>query len=469
LQDTVRVGHNHSHSLPQRHAQALQEALPPISEVAGDADTTPAASDGDFFVSKAVIPFDEEISFIRFLLLRNPRTTTPTPMGQGAMPSSLLVAVQTDGIVQLFAPSGELALTFSADHEFPITQLTVSPLHDEYVIATGDAAGFIRVHKVNARHRRMAKEKKTPRKKQQVIEDKISPYIGSQMNVTAQFNRQIKMPRYRNSTERPRMTALALASQQGTKYFVVGDADGKVTIFTRNGTLHARLDTGANSSVLSFSVHLSNILFRAGDVWGFVDLERLQAIRVTCPRFDGKVTAAILDTQQSSRVIAADEEGSVWVFNIKNRRVCKIEHRFARGAVRPPMELASVRGYALALEHGRGARGLESILALNMSHVGKKRDDPARAISAVVWRRWCQPVKSWAVHRRYQQGDLLAFLSEDGHEIEIAELLMQTYTPPAGDTFGNFKLPVFAVAIVLVLGYQYVKQQGAFDPGLAEA
>jgi len=55
---------------------------------------------------------------------------------------------------------------------------------------------------------------------------------------------------------------------------------------------------------------------------------------------------------------------------------------------------------------------------------------------------------------------LLAFLSEDGKEIEIAELLMTVYQAPAQDNFSNFKLPVIAVAVVLVLGYQYMKNKG---------
>merc|ERR1711972_267862 len=61
---------------------------------------------------------------------------------------------------------------------------------------------------------------------------------------------------------------------------------------------------------------------------------------------------------------------------------------------------------------------------------------------------------------RAKEGDLLAFLSEDGREIEIMELIMHVYNPPQQDSFGNFKMPVIAVAIVLVLGYQYMKQKG---------
>merc|ERR550532_2218055 len=101
-----------------------------------------------------------------------------------------------------------------------------------------------------------------------------------------------------------------------------------------------------------------------------------------------------------------------------------------------------------------------------MSLAGKRFErSSAQQPSPVVWRRPRGPVKAWAVQKRVQQGDLIACLSEDGHEIEIMELLMQVYTAPAGDTFGNFKLPVIAVAIVLVLGYQYVKQKGKLGGG----
>merc|ERR1719480_757231 len=97
-----------------------------------------------------------------------------------------------------------------------------------------------------------------------------------------------------------------------------------------------------------------------------------------------------------------------------------------------------------------------------MSFVDKKRTDGQ---GSLVWRADRPPAKDWAVFKRYQQGDLLAVLSEDGREVEIIELLMQVYTAPVADSFGNFKLPVIAVAIVLVLGYQYMKQKGRFSGG----
>merc|ERR1719326_1497850 len=87
------------------------------------------------------------------------------------------------------------------------------------------------------------------------------------------------------------------------------------------------------------------------------------------------------------------------------------------------------------------------------------------APSAVVWRKGRPPVKDWSIHKRTQAGDLLAFLSEDGREIEIMELLMTVYQAPSQDSFGNFKMPVIAVAVLLVLGYQYMKNKGGGGKG----
>merc|ERR1719301_80096 len=85
---------------------------------------------------------------------------------------------------------------------------------------------------------------------------------------------------------------------------------------------------------------------------------------------------------------------------------------------------------------------------------------PGVGTSAIVWKQNMGAVKAWHIYKRYQQGDLLAFLSSDGSTISISEVLMSTYTPPAADSFENFKLPVIAVAVILVLGYQYMKQKG---------
>merc|ERR1719215_1580433 len=136
--------------------------------------------------------------------------------------------------------------------------------------------------------------------------------------------------------------------------------------------------------------------------------------------------------------------------------------KFNKGATRAPVELASVRGFVLGLERGQAPGDGAAVVALNMSAASKNQK---KGQSPVVWRKERGATRSWAVHKRYQQGDLIACLSEDGHEIEVMELLMQVYIAPKEDSFGNFKMPVIAVAIVLVLGYQYFKQKGKFGGG----
>merc|ERR1712159_848565 len=101
----------------------------------------------------------------------------------------------------------------------------------------------------------------------------------------------------------------------------------------------------------------------------------------------------------------------------------------------------------------------------NMSHGGRRKETLTSAPSALAWRRGRQAVKSWSVHKRYQAGDLIAFLSEDGKEIEVMELLMHVYQAPSTDSFSNFKFPLIGVAIFLVLGYQYMKNKGGGKGG----
>lgn len=379
------------------------------------------------------------------------------------MPASLLVVAGVDGNVWLFTPLGEMVLTFSAGHERPVTHLATSPSQDEYMIATSDDSGVIRVHKIGVRQRRLSRDERLYRRSS--TEEKMSQYMGSQVNVTMQFQKQIRMPKSKQTGAVPQLTALLLASQQGTKYFVTGDRDGSVHVFTKNGTLRARINVSAGASVDSLTAHVGSILFRVGGEFGFLDLDKLEVKYMDCPRFDRHVTAVMLDSQQTSRVIVADTDGTVWVLNARDRGFCRVDHRFQRGVTRGQVVLASVRGFALGLEHtSRGS----TVVALNMSHIGKRKYELREAPSPVVWRHHRPRTKDWAVHKRYQQGDLLAFLSEDGLDIEIFELLMQVYIPPGEDSFSNFKLPVIAVAVILVLGYQYTRQKGMFGAAMEQ-
>merc|ERR1711879_513743 len=110
------------------------------------------------------------------------------------------------------------------------------------------------------------------------------------------------------------------------------------------------------------------------------------------------------------------------VLNAKSRTHCRVEHRFPRGISGTPVQLASVPGFLLAMETGKHNQK-PAMVALNMSVVRFKRDSHnLERPPAVVWRSLEKPVKAWSVVARKHQGGLLAFLSQDGHELEIKDL-----------------------------------------------
>lgn len=470
LQANVDSGFNIT--LPESHVRALTEKFPLMSEVVLEDKRAPSGSADDYLVAKKTVRQDSPMLSVHFLGLKSPRapgSSSPSPAPSIPTPTALLVANREDGHVVIFSPTGELLTTFDAGHAGQAFQhLAVSQSPDNYFVATGDAAGEIRVHRISVRQRRLSEDEKKERRKS--TDAKLSQHYGPQLNVTVQSVEEMQLPTGSNG-EPPRLTALAVAS---SKHLVAGDGEGKVSFFTRNGTFRGSVDaTTTPGGVEGLHAHPGAMLFRAGAEWGFVNAESLEITHVDCPQFEGsRIVAAAVDAQQSTRVLVADDEGTIWVLNLKDKRTCKVDHRFPGGAAPSIIELGSVRGFALGLETASSEASSPSgaaIFALNMTHVGKRSHDLLRAgepTSPVVWRKERGVVRDWSVFKRHQQGDLLAFLSEDGHEIEIMELLMQVYAPPpTTDSFGNFQFPVIATAIVLVLGYQYFKQKGKFEGG----
>merc|ERR1719247_2592409 len=109
----------------------------------------------------------------------------------------------------------------------------------------------------------------------------------------------------------------------GAKYFVSGDADGKVNVFTKNGTFMLGLDASTTSGipVEGLYSHLGNLIFRTGGgEWGYVDIAKRQVRPIDCPGFGGRVSAVAIDAQQAQRILVADEEGTVWVLHIKEKK-----------------------------------------------------------------------------------------------------------------------------------------------------
>lgn len=462
LEEMRSVISNPTIEVPKAQVKALHRGTPEVSHIAFDRDNLPSSSAEDYLISKMIIQEPEPIAFMKLLPLRNPRTLSQTASTQTTLPSALIVAVQTNGTVKLYTPAGELVANFSTAHKFPIAHMAVSPSHDEYYIATVCTNNVVRVHTVKVRNPRLAHNDKKKRRKP--LATKTSQYLDLIPNVTVEFQKAFAYQKDRDGN-RPRITSMITAAQRGTKYFLAGDAEGKVSLFTRNGTFLKRINVTKNAGgVEGLSMHTGSVVFRAGRDWGYIDLEKEETQRVTCPRKfrPTQIESAVVDTQKNERAIVTDENGTVWVLSRKMRHECKVEHRFPRSATQGPVSLASVRGFALVLEHSTPERNYSTMTALNMSALGSERPPKGQPWpSPVVWRHMRAPVREWSVYKRYQQGDLLAVLSEDGLTIEVLELLMTPIVPPEADWLGNFKLPVIAVAIVIGVGYQYWRQTDA--------
>lgn len=454
---------------PEAVTRALRAELPLVSEVSmADPRLMPVAAAEDFLTSKARIRFEKPAALIRFLPVRVSLTFSAkeAPL---APPPCLLVVAHPDGDVQFIAPSGELLLLYSTGHHRPITTLAVSPswAQGDTLVATGDTSGAVRIHRVFVKQQRISRIRSEDTASLDNDSALLGASIGSSVNVTVVFQRQLE-PLGDVDGEAPRMTALAMASQQGSKYFVVGDAEGKVSVFSLDGSFRSRLDATVTpgAAIDSFYVHMSQLIFTAGSEWGYIDLEALSVKHVECPDFDaGRIAAAVIDSRFASRVVVADDEGDIWVLTVRKPRTCRVDHRFPKGLARSTVELASIRGFLLMLERvenstdGRGA----VLTALNMSHVGKQELDLPWSASPVVWRITRPAVRSWTTFRHRQEqplGDVVALMSADGMDVEIFDLFMQIYTPPPEPPLylnSWVMIPTVVSVVIAAVSWHYVK------------
>ena len=275
--------------LTAAQVQALTERLPLLSEVASQGEREPIAAAEDFLVTKAALPLIEPVVHVEWLVLRNPRPSTSSSSAsstsQSQTPTCILAAAQADGKIHLFSPSGELVFSFNTGHEQPITHMATSPTHEEHLIATGDSGGAIRLHRVSVRQRRVSKEEKAARSNSS---DKISQYLGPQLNVTVQMHKQFQLPA---RDDLPTLTALAIANHKSSREIVAGDSTGRISVFAKNGTLKGHVDATAmeGPGVEGLHSYHSQVLFRAGMEWGYVSLDKVGGVdvkHIDCPNFE---------------------------------------------------------------------------------------------------------------------------------------------------------------------------------------
>lgn len=448
-------------------SRTLLKEFPLLSELAHERAVLPSAASEDYLTATASIQLDSPANLIKFLPLRFAHQSTY------ALPLSILVVAQNNGTVNLLTPSGRHVTSFEAGHDMPVSLLAVSPSWSkgDMLIATGDEGGIIRIHKILARERpgKMVHPDAEP----SVSVENDTAYFGVTVDwalISATFfDKQLEVyPQAGSAGERtPKLTALTMASQRGSKFFVAGDADGKITIFSIDGAFRSRLDVTSTSGagIDGFYVHLNQLLFRAGSEFGYVELEEGVVKHVECPDFDGeRITAIAIDSLQNARVFVADQEGTVWVFIVRRARQCRVQYKFPRGVAKAPIDIASVRGHVLLMERFGTTNARSKMVLLNMSIASQQYNENKRQPSPVVWNRNVGLARSWAVHRNRGKptdlGDLIAYLTDDGMKIVVFELLMNLdIEPPAESIFMNSWLVIPTIVITVLSGgcWHYLK------------
>mmetsp|Transcript_118604 Transcript_118604/g.253184 ORF Transcript_118604/g.253184 Transcript_118604/m.253184 type:complete len:661 (-) Transcript_118604:113-2095(-) len=462
LESALRVG---GPNLPpmERRALGLLEETPLMSMAASDGEGMPTAASEDFLLSKAKISLPRAASLVKFLPLRDPHlmsqtgdTMRPPPNANVVFPTELLVVVQVNGTVQLFTTTGRSVLTFSAGHTRPIGHLAVSTAQLDYLIATSDTGGVIRVHRVKVRDQPLRRRKRFD---DEILDpaddDSLSRFTAMPIMATVQLQRQVEIPAG-DGGGIPEITSLALVPEESAKHVVVGDAEGKISVFGKHGAFQGKLEATAipGHGVRNLHVRDGQVLFSAGIEWGYIHPEEMTVSHVECPEFEGSAVAVVIDPAATSRVYVADEGGSVWIFKIRNKRFCQVDRHFPSGVLRGPNHLASFQGFAFVLETGKG--GAMSVALLNASYMeGRRMPDPSSSASMLVWRReHAAAVRAWAVlgRRSFYGTDLIALVSGDGLQVEVFEHLLGPRPPEPVDYWWYFKVGSLITLVVVAIG-----------------
>lgn len=443
LRSTLNSGHNVS--VPNAYLEELKTKFSRLEHHVEPEDQAPTSSYSDFLTSRTIFQPGEPLTLIQFLAIK-PSSAT--------IPSELLVAVSGSDI-SLFTVGGEEVMApFNSGHASPIQYLSVA---DDNFIVTADSEGKIRVHKLRVQAMKMTKEDKKSRKLS--AEEKISQHLGQLINVTIKFGQQMQMP------SGPKITCMVTVSQGSNKFFVVGDNEGKINVFAKNGTLtgsvHATNHPDGIQGVSS-QVGSSFVMYRAGTEFGFVNPGKASVVYTRCPEITKPISSAISDVSQASKALISEENGSVWVVNVKDKKACVVERSFLKGMMARPLQLVSLKGFVLMMESPGG--NSTSFMALNLS----TQPSYAQATmgSHVAWRKALGPIKAWSRVAK-APGDLVALLSADGTTIEVIQIIMAATSARGGggglggddddDLFGGMKHWLILAAIVLTCGFQYMK------------
>jgi hypothetical protein len=421
--------HPVAHSLLKTPLPSLTE-LP--SKVAGSAD------DVSFKVSKITTPFPvQEVKLVP-LKASSPGTATATSIPQA------LVAGLTDTGVLLYTPSGALAAEWLVEDPTLLSAGPTSYSQDDAFFVVFGKGTLTRVN-VKTRQWRLSPAEKEKRKK---AEPGNSTTFVPEVNVTLSKAWTISV--------RGEIASVQTMSSRGQKFIVLGGQDGGLYLHSLNGTYLGYTQAADDGDHILDLTYTASLIYRSNTSFGMFSPDD-QVVHRPCG-FAKNLHSAVQLVSAQRMLVHVD--GELQSISTKQKTSCEREWMMPF----EPVRLHPLKGMVLGLTSGAEKR----LLALDMTK---------GAPQEILWERKLGDVISFDVFRRFGGGGMFATLSGDKMTIDVWDLLNEPARAPGSfggfgggggdgaDSLANMKTPIFMVAILLVVGYQYMKNKGRKPAG----
>jgi len=333
--------------LPAGARQHLAKGSPLVTEVSYSAKHRPVNTNTSQHIHWVrTIADDTDVRHMALLPLKKSASHS-----KGS--TSLVVTVDDSSRLSLHSMEGDPLLeAFDLGHQkdAKVKFLALSPNQEHHFVLTADSFGEMRVHSLKIVARRERKERDEDDDDFQVTPEVRA--MKRQMVVSANFSCAFALPEAEEGPMR-KLTAILPVDRNSQTYFVVGDADGGIAVFHRNGTFRGRvIATDDPGGIVGLARGQSqSVLFYSSHRFGFFSTYQIDVQFVPCtgwhvPLYD----LAVDPNSASARVILSLVDGDIIVFNTMNgkSRACDLFVKFPRVS-NVPFRLDAFRGHILGL------------------------------------------------------------------------------------------------------------------------
>jgi hypothetical protein len=409
--------HPVAHSLLSTPVPALSE-LP--TRVVGSAD------DVSYKMSKIIAPFPVlEVAFVPL------RASSTTPTGSTLQ---ALVACLTETGVLLYTPSGAFVAEWLVEDPTFLSAGPTSYSQDEVFFVVFAQGKLTRVN-VKTRQWRLSPAEKEQRKN---AEPRNSTTFVPEVNVT--------LSKAWSLSVKAEITSLQAMSSRGQKFIVLGGQDGGLYLHSLNGTYLGYTQAADDGDRVLGLAYTASLVYRSSSSFGLFTPDE-QVVHRPCGLVQNLTSAVQLVGAQR---LLVHVDGELQSISTKQKTTCEREWTMPF----EPVGLHPLKGMVLGLTSGDEKR----LMALDMTR---------GAPDEILWERKLGDVVSFDTFRRFGGGGMFVTLSGSKTTIEVWDLLNEAPRAPGsfggfgggdgGDSLSNMKMPIFMVAILLVVGYQYMK------------